>query len=454
MLSEKQIQEHIWKQRDTWTELIDIAEISEPYLFADDLSDITPNSVIQNHIYNRLSRIDKNVRTIELIGCEVPLDKELDSTLRADFLGASIDEPIFAIIELKKNVQTERQAFSELLAYSNHITTAFPTTCKEDIYSVLIAPMEARITRESVIHTLVFDRRPIYALIPYFTDEDNIETLRLKPWIPSSEDLSKITGVAFDHKNFSLVKIAWEYIPEFWNEPNKDPSDWVIANFNRVSVLTAQIMEAQGLHGFVYCSQVWPELYKAFPFPNSMIIAALNPYIIGNTYWYIKENNYLENNISQMLNRKNFQITNILPGLNKSAKNIHKEYNYLSNLYDLWNSHLFRIGLNVVKRVNQDYKGSKISINHACMTWESYQKSLMEDSYCKNFDIITTGLVREIYCDVTSIDYEATAKTPGFKHPIYDGIPNYAINILNNREYFSRFLSRMFNPEFWIQKND
>ncbi|MEA5606284.1 hypothetical protein [Nostoc sp. UHCC 0252] len=451
MFSEKQIQEHIWKQRETWTDLIDIADIPQPYLFADDLSDITPDRVIQNNIYARLLAIDENVRTIELFGCEVPLDKENNSTLRADFLGASKDEPIFAIIELKKNVQTERQAFSELLAYSNHITTLFPTMCKEDIYSVIIAPMDARITRESVIHTLVFDRKPVYALIPYFTAHDNIESLRFKPWIPSFEDISNITGVAFEHRNFSVVKIAWEYTPEFWNqEPNEDPSDWVIANFNRVSVLAAQIMEAQGLHGFVYCSQVWPELYKAFPFPNSLIIAALNPYIIGNTYWHIKENDSQNKNVFEMFAPENFNITNILPGLNKSAKNIHKEYNHISNLSEIWYSHLFRIGQDIVKRVNQDCNASQVSIDYSLMTWETYQKSLIEYSFCKNFDIISTGLLREIYWDITRIDYEFTAKNKASKHPIYDGIPSYAIHTLNNQEYFSRFLSRMFNPEFWI----
>ena len=429
MFSEKEIQQQIWQQRDNWFDIIDRAEIPEPYSFLEDLSDLTLERLVQNNLYKQLSLIDAALRETELIGCEVPLHKQGDSTIRADFLGVSLRKPGFVILELKKSNQTERESFTELLAYSNHITTAFPTMCKEDIYYILIAPMDGRIVREALIQSLIFDRKLIYALIPYFTNPNTIQSLRLKPWIPDLETLSTITGAVFESKNFSVVKIVWEHSSEWCIEDALDAIN-VKSRFNQISAFTAQIMEHRGIHGFVFSSQVWPELVEVLPFANSLVIVALNPYAIANSLF-------------EPYTTLGFDITQVLPGLKKSIENLSDQDNYHFNLYSCWDSHLFEIGFQVLEQALQNINGEEILLDWGSMSWADYKHQFLEYIACENFDIRPTGILRELYWDVTNIDYRFIAENGLSEHPIHGDIYRYAVDTLNSHNLFSTFMARM-----------
>jgi hypothetical protein len=41
-------------------------------------------------------------------------------------------------------------------------------------------------------------------------------------------------------------------------------------------------MEESGVHGFAYCSQLWPELSQVLPFTNSLVLVGMNPYAVGS----------------------------------------------------------------------------------------------------------------------------------------------------------------------------
>jgi len=428
MFSEKEIQQQIWQQRGNWIDIIDSAEIPEPYSFLEDISDLSPERLIQNNLYKQLSLIDEALRATELIGCEVPLIKQGDSTIRADFLGVS-GNPGFVILELKKSNQTERESFTELLAYSNHITTAFPAMCKEDIYYILIAPMDGRIVREALIQSLVFDRKLIYALIPYFTNPNSIESLRLKPWIPDIEMLSTLTRAVFERKNFSVVKIVWEHSSE-WAIEDAFATLNVTSKFNRISAFAAQIMEHRGIHGFVFSSQLWTELVEVMPFSNSLIIVALNPYAIANNFF-------------EPYTDFGFDITKVLPGLKKSIETLSEEDNHHFNLYSCWDSHLFKIGFQVLEQALQNTNGEKVLLDWGSMSWVDYQHQFLEYIACQNFDIRPTGILRELYWDVTNIDYRFIAENGLSEHPIHGDIYRYAVDTLNSHNLFSTFIARM-----------
>ncbi|AVT57470.1 hypothetical protein [Pectobacterium versatile] len=284
--SEKQIQEYIWSARDDFSELLDDKYDIELHEFKDDLSDVTAKLLMRNKISKRLSHLYSKLHGMELIGYEVPLEQNSNSTIRADFLAVFPGDTGLAVVELKKSNQTERQAFTELLAYSNHMTTLFPAMTRDDSIYVLISPMETRIARDAVIQSLTFDNRSIVALVPRFTDPQDITTLRLHLWVPSESELSSFSNIAFREENFSVCKLSWEYDPGRWDaEKGESPAEYFVNQFDNVSSLAAQHMEEIGIHGFTYCSQLWPELSDVLPYTNSLVLVGLNPYAVGSAQY-------------------------------------------------------------------------------------------------------------------------------------------------------------------------
>ncbi|WP_198153625.1 hypothetical protein, partial [Thalassobacillus sp. C254] len=163
MFSEKEIQNYIWERKDQLSQLI-IGDI--PNVDVEFGEKIEPDKVFLKMVFERLNETFNYTKYMDLIGVEVPLNKTNDSTIRADFLGVNIEGVGISIIELKKSRQTERQAFTELLAYSNHLISLFPTMSKEDIIYILISPMEERIVREAFLHALLVDGKRVIAFIP------------------------------------------------------------------------------------------------------------------------------------------------------------------------------------------------------------------------------------------------------------------------------------------------
>ncbi len=215
--SEKEIQNYIWENRENFSSFLDETHDLVEVSFKDDLSDVNAQSLIRNRINKKLNKLHSKLFGIELMGCEVPLEQKSNSTIRADFLATFPGDTGLAIVELKKSSQTERQAFTELLAYSNHLTTLFPAMSREDSVYILISPMKTRIARDAVIQSLTFDNRQIVALIPELEEPEDITTLKLKLWVPTDSELAKFSNVAFNENNFSVCKIVWEYDEERWD---------------------------------------------------------------------------------------------------------------------------------------------------------------------------------------------------------------------------------------------
>lgn len=226
MITEKVIQEYIWEKKEQWASLIDEPIIPEQESFVDteyDIYSLTPFSVIKNKVYKRIGELYNYTCNLDLIGCEVRLKKEGDSTIRADFIANPMGHTGLTIIELKKSRQTERQAFTELLGYANHITSIFPSMSNDDIGYVLISPMEERIVREATTLSLLTDEKSIFALIPTIENND-LNTLKLIPWLPSEEDFTTIANSAFSSENIDIFKLTWDKL-EDWNveESGKNP---------------------------------------------------------------------------------------------------------------------------------------------------------------------------------------------------------------------------------------
>jgi len=441
--SEKEIQNHIWNNRDNFGNfLVDPIGLEET-TFNNDLSDVTAQALVKNRIMKKLSEFHAKLFSLELIGCEVPLEQDSNSTIRADFLATFPGDTGIGIIELKKSSQTERQAFTELLAYSNHLTTLFPGMSREDSVYVLISPMTTRIARDAVIQTLTFDNRIIIPLIPIFENPNDINTLKLELWVPTDKELATFSNVAFREDNFSVCKIVWKYSEGWWDAPRgENPSSGLVERLNSVSAIAAQHMEEAGIHGFTYCSQLWSELEPVLPYTNALVLIGLNPYAVGGMQFLSNENDTCDDELPSPQEYLP-NISEIIPGLNKSARTIHEDTHHLEDLHSVWDSQLFRIGKSVVDSATKITSGHSLHTDYGFMDWHTYQRQFTEDVSCHNFLVRSTGLVRQLYFDVMNLDYEVCGKTGVEGHPIHGDIPYSAIEFLTSQHYFRLFILRM-----------
>ncbi|HDV2299632.1 TPA: hypothetical protein RHY11_004760, partial [Escherichia coli] len=326
---------------------------------------------------------------LEFIGCEVPLEQNSNSTIRADFLAIFCDDTGLAVIELKKSEQTERQAFTELLAYSNHMTTLFPSMTKNDSVYILISPMETRIARDAVIQSLIFDNRDIITLIPTFSDPLDITSLKLELWIPDQTELATFSNIAFREDNFSVCKLSWEYDAERWDAARgEELLHSFVSQFDNISCLAAQYMEESGVHGFTYCSQLWPELSQALPFTNSLVLVGMNPYAVGSVQHLSTEDDNYDD-----IPDPNSYTPHISELIGKLGEGELYEANIdvLSGLHCTWISQLYRIGKQVIELTTRNTDGKYVHVEYGFMNWEIYQRSLLEDVFCNNFAIRSTG---------------------------------------------------------------
>ncbi|MFH6981887.1 hypothetical protein [Marinoscillum luteum] len=455
-MTEKEIQNYIWKNRANWRDLICEADFSEKPSHSDESSILTldAQNLIYSNVISRLEQLYEEVIDLELFGIEVSLSKKQDSTIRADFLGMRPGAPGISIIELKKSKQTEREAFTELLAYSNHINSLFPTHTKDDTLLVLIAPFKVRTVREAFLQTLLFEKKRVFVLIPEF-ENDKVDSLRLKPYIPSFDEVVNLSEAAFAKRNFDVRVIVWYDTPEFWNNEEgetgkaEDPTDWQIALMNSVSAHAAQLMEEKQIHGFVYTSQSWPEI--KMPLPNSLVLVGLNPYKVANDLYYLE--NFKDIKLKDIPTIGSFNTPDLrayISGLNSKDNNeIHENENYVEWLNMVWESHLYRIGMEVVRLVNLNVHESEVMTDRGIMTWEDYESNFIENIACFNYDIRPTGLIRELFWETTRIDYNYWRANK--EHPIQGDIFNWAAETLISHSFFSEFLDRMFGDPHGIR---
>lgn len=272
--SETEIQKEIWSRKEEFFDLIDIPKFKV----------LSSNSKIWEPLYsNIISEYADNYEHLEYLefdAKELPLEKKDDNTIRTDFLGYVGGGHGIAICELKKSQQTERQAFTELLAYANHLGNKFSPMGKRDVFHILIAPMKERIVREAMLNSLLYGGLKIIALIPYLSQVDDIHSLRFKVWVPSEKEFALISKATFIPENFTGVRVAWKGKPDVWipSQSYKNPSDIMKHRMNKFANYAAQQMEAMGINGFVFASQKWSEIKDRLDKDCSLTVFAINPY--------------------------------------------------------------------------------------------------------------------------------------------------------------------------------
>lgn len=449
-MTEHEIQKHIWETKDDWQDLIVDVKFPKKYIFDDEEASIyslSPDKLIFNEFIDRLEEIYHQVKGLQLFGCEVPLKRDGDSTMRADLLGMFDGVAGIAIIEIKKSAQTERQAYTELLGYASHLQSIFQTMNKDDIAYILISPMTERIVREATIHSFIFDDKPVIALIPSWVGND-VKTLKLSLWMPSEQEIVHVTQNIFSQKNFEIFKVTWDKIGGWNAEHGESPSDDMIKTMDRITSYAAQLMEAKGIHGFVYTSQAYPEL----PFlPNSLIIAGINPFKVAKDNYLLKEgiSPYKLDSVAD----QDVNILQIIPELANKAKDVNEQNDYFYYLITTWNNTISKIAFDTVKLMTTNDKNKHFEKGWGGMNWEQYQKNMLEDMTCYNYSLISTGLIRKLFVSYTKEDYKYLAKHGYKSHPnlSHGDVPTFLVDYINEQHYFREFLLRLFDPFYEIR---
>lgn len=211
-------------------------------------------------------------------GINLPIDKTRHMFL--DLLGTN-EDGLF-ILELKINRAAERNAFTELLAYSNYISSLFPGAGEKDIFNILVAPIEAKIAKQAYLYDLLISDRNIVLYQPKFPDA-SAQSLHLSLYIPSNEEFKNFTNCLLSHDAMACVVASFPDIPGWIEYDKVNPSSlpsYTCETLQNITSYAAQLMEKEGLHGFCFIRKRWQEIQMALigEERSDLIICALNPF--------------------------------------------------------------------------------------------------------------------------------------------------------------------------------
>ncbi|WP_244513143.1 MULTISPECIES: hypothetical protein [unclassified Ensifer] len=163
--------------------------------------------LIKTRAYGRLRRLHNTVRYGSFVGSKVSLPTDSSRPMELDLLGTH-EDGLF-VLELKVDRSAERNAFSELFAYSNYIAGMFALSGHQDITNVLVASLSVKITRQAFLYDLLINDRNIIVYQPSF-GTDEVTSLQLELWLPSDDDFQHFTNDLLSHEAMACAVISFD----------------------------------------------------------------------------------------------------------------------------------------------------------------------------------------------------------------------------------------------------
>jgi hypothetical protein len=201
--------------------------------------------------------------------------------MELDLLG-SHDTGLF-ILELKVDRAAERNAFSELFAYSNYLAGMFALSGHKDITNVLVSVMDVKITRQAYLYDLLIADRDVLVYTPVFLT-DALHSLRLRLHVPSDEEFKRFTNRLLSHDAMACAVITIDDLPCWIDNKEEDGSlnERTRRHLSGLSNYAAQLMEEERLHGFCFVRKFW----NSIPWSDrsSLFICALNPFRLAELH--------------------------------------------------------------------------------------------------------------------------------------------------------------------------
>jgi hypothetical protein len=235
--------------------------------------------VLRAKALRRIERMHNLIRYGQFVGSKVKLPTDHTTPMELDLIGTH-EDGLF-ILELKVKGPAERNAFSELLAYSNYIAGAFHLSGRKDIINVLVAPLAVKITTQAYLYDLLINERDIIVYQPRFVGGD-IATLSLELFLPSDETFQTVANHLLSHRAMGCAAISFHNVAGWIDSApsGENPSDTTVKNLSAISSYVAQLMEAEGLHGFCFMRKRWAEIELYYA--NTLFVCALNPFIFAD----------------------------------------------------------------------------------------------------------------------------------------------------------------------------
>lgn len=240
----------------------------------DDPEDFQLWRIIKARALAKLERLHNSLRCGEFIGSKVKLPTDQSRPMELDLLG-SHEDGLF-ILELKVDRAAERNAFSELFAYSNYVAGMFALSGHKDITNVLVSAMDVKITRQAYLYDLLIADRDVIVYTPVFVS-DALDSLRLRLHVPTDEEFQRFTNRLLSHDAMGCVVLTFDDLPG-WIEKDTGGSlnDWTRKHLTGLSDYAAQLMEEERLHGFCFVRKHWSSI--PWSDRSSLVICALNPF--------------------------------------------------------------------------------------------------------------------------------------------------------------------------------
>lgn len=319
--------------------------------------------IIKSQALGKIKRLHQRMQCGEFIATKLKLPIDKNKPMELDLFG--LHEDGLFVLELKVDRAAERNAFSELLGYSYYIAEMYALSGANDITNVLVANLDAKITRQAFLYDLLISDRDIIVYKPTFPDK-TLASLKLELHVPSDDDFKHMTNELLSHDSMACIVVSFDDL-EGWfdnNEVDSSLNTWTKKHLEKLSNYTAQLMEAEGLHGFCFIRKHWQEM--PYSHRSSLIICALNPFLGTNLE--------RSNPISEQISEEDIDRIVEVPKMGFYGR-------------------LIRLGKRAIKDCfTHDYKNEvEISL------WSAMVASAIEVAFTHNFGFRPVGILREAY---------------------------------------------------------
>ncbi|NGT17694.1 hypothetical protein [Achromobacter insolitus] len=340
--------------------------------------------IIKSRALAKLERLHGTIRYGTFVGTKIKLPTDHTKPMELDLLGTH-EDGLF-VLELKVDRSAERNAFSELFAYSNYIAGIFALSGHQDITNVLVANLDNKITKQAFLYDLLINERDIIVYRPSFPG-GNLESLQLDLYLPSDDDFRHFTNELLSHDAMSCVVISFHDLDGWFDseENGGGLNDWTTEHLSGLSGYAAQLMEAERLHGFCFIRKPWREVPCYYR--NSLFICALNPFRIAEP------------------NRAN----SILSQLDES-----EHESFLETPELAFEGRLIRLAQRTIKDcLTDDYSAEVVT-----PYWGAIVTDSQEVVFTHNFAFRPTGIMREAYSGFLNERYAREASGQGWGEDI------------------------------------
>lgn len=348
---------------------------SAAQLVEDETGHIPLWQIVKARVVERLLQLHATVRYGTFTGSKVKLPIDGSRPMELDLIGEH-EGGIF-ILELKVDRGAERNAFSELFAYSNYVAQMFAMSGPRDITNVLVATLDAKITREAYLYDLLIGNRDVIVYKPVFAD-GTLESLRLQLHIPADEDFQHLTNRLLSEQSMACVVGSFDDLRGWFDNKEFDQAlnQYTRENLERLSCHLAQLMEAEALHGFCYVRKHWQELPLSDR--SSLILCAVNPFKVADRA------------LSDPL-----------------LKQIHEDHH--DSMFEAADFAFLDRLLVLVRRALEDCLPQGHRFDRETPAWSGMVRSMIETTFTHNFGFHATGLFREAYVANLNRLYERRA---------------------------------------------